>query len=275
MKHFIKDSEFIGHSRSASLGQENTKYAPIYVNWVPHIIKHARFVTDRHIQEDTGVGKVAWLLEPSALRPENYIAAREQYYDYVLTHEQKFARKHESWLYYPLGGSFIDLEKWSMPDAKKKGVSFILSQKNTLAGHRLRHKVFNFSRNKKLFDVFGKGFNPMDSKRYMLEDYAFSIIIESNRTPGYFTEKIIDCFATGTIPIYWGDPEITTYFLGKGIIPWNGDLQELDNLLHFLKMNWQLLYQKLYRYVQMNQRRAVDFAICEDNIYKMYPEIFK
>ena len=274
MQYTIKDSEFVGHSRSASLGQENTKYAPIYVKWIPHLIKHARFVTDRHIKEDTGVGKVAWLLEPSALRPENYIAAQKQYYDHVLTHEKRFASHYQNWHYYPLGGSFIDLEKWSLPE-KKKATSLILSQKNTLAGHKLRHKVFNFSKNKKLFDVYGQGFNPMDSKRHMLEDYAFSIVIESCQRPGYFTEKLIDCFATGTIPIYWGDPDIKTYFLGKGIIIWNGDLQELDNLLHHLKGNWQSLYMKLYRYAQMNQRRAVDFTICEDNIYKMYPEIFK
>jgi hypothetical protein len=272
MKYTIKDSEFTGHSRSASLGRENTKYAPIYVKWIRHVIEHARFVTDRHIKEDTGVGKVAWLLEPSALRPENYIAAQEQYYDYVLTHEQKYAKKHKNWLYYPFGGSFIDLEKWSLPE-KKKRVSFILSKKNTLAGHKLRHRVHKGC--KGLFDVYGQGFNPMDSKRHMLEDYAFSVVIESNKTPGYFTEKIIDCFATGTIPIYWGDPDITTYFLGNGIIPWSGDLEELNRMLNYLRGNWCSTYKKLHKYVKMNQRRAVDFAICEDNIYKMYPEIFK
>jgi len=272
MKYPIKDSEFLEHSNSASLGEENKNYSPLYVKWIPHTIQHAKFVTDRHIKDDAGVGKVAWLLEPSALHPENYLAAQKQYYKYILTHEQKYARRHENWHYYPFGGSWIDLQKWSMPE-KKKAVSFILSDKNTLSGHKLRHKVFDYSRT--ILDTYGRGHKKVASKREALEDYAFSVVIESNRTPGYFSEKIIDCFATGTIPIYWGDPEITTYFLGGGILRWDGDLQKLDNLLGYLKLNWVTMYQRLYNYALMNQRRAVDFAICEDNIYRNYPEMFK
>jgi len=271
MRYTIKDSEFSDHSNSASLGEENKKYSPIYVKWIPHEIQHAKFVTDRHIKEDAGVGKVAWLLEPSALHPENYIAAQKQYYKAVLTHEQKYARKYENWHYYPFGGSWIDLEKWSLPE-KKKPVSLILSEKNTLAGHKLRHEALKVEAT---FDIFGRGYNEVKSKREALEDYAFSVVIESNQTPGYFSEKIIDCFATGTVPIYWGDPEISTYFFSNGIIPWDGDLDELEDLLCFIRSNWYALYKRLYKYVAMNQRRAIDFAICEDNIYKMYPEIFK
>ena len=34
----------------------------------------------------------------------------------------------------------------------------------------------------------------------------------------YFNEKIIDCFFSGTIPIYWGTKNISKYFDENGII---------------------------------------------------------
>ncbi len=38
--------------------------------------------------------------------------------------------------------------------------------------------------------------------------YKFSICFENMESPGYMTEKIVDCFVAGSIPIYWGAPDI-------------------------------------------------------------------
>jgi hypothetical protein len=40
----------------------------------------------------------------------------------------------------------------------------------------------------------------------------YSIVVESSSEPNYFTEKLIDCLVTKTIPIYWGCPNISEYF---------------------------------------------------------------
>lgn len=42
--------------------------------------------------------------------------------------------------------------------------------------------------------------------------HKFSIAFENSSHAGYTTEKIIQAFAAGTIPIYWGDPMITKDF---------------------------------------------------------------
>lgn len=39
--------------------------------------------------------------------------------------------------------------------------------------------------------------------------YKFTIAFENSMLPGYTTEKLFDCFKAGTIPIYWGNPEVT------------------------------------------------------------------
>ena len=46
----------------------------------------------------------------------------------------------------------------------------------------------------------------------------FSIVIENSIESDYFTEKLLDCFLTGTIPIYVGTKTTSEYFDTDGII---------------------------------------------------------
>lgn len=46
------------------------------------------------------------------------------------------------------------------------------------------------------------------SKYETLSKYHFAIAYENFRIRGYITEKMLDCLFVGTIPIYWGEPEI-------------------------------------------------------------------
>ena len=39
-------------------------------------------------------------------------------------------------------------------------------------------------------------------------EHRFSVAFENYSYPGYVTEKVFESFAAGTVPIYWGDPEI-------------------------------------------------------------------
>src|SRR5262249_24492210 len=46
------------------------------------------------------------------------------------------------------------------------------------------------------------------SKSQTLGQYTFALCFENMILKGWITEKIFDCFFAGTIPIYWGAPEI-------------------------------------------------------------------
>lgn len=59
---------------------------------------------------------------------------------------------------------------------------------------------------------------PVTSKLDFQKSYKFSIAFENSSTNGYTTEKIIDAFAAGGIPIYWGDPLIDKIFNPKAFI---------------------------------------------------------
>ena len=59
-------------------------------------------------------------------------------------------------------------------------------------------------------------------KLEMLAQYRFSLCLENSVFEGYVSEKIFDCFFTGTIPIYLGAPDIHRYVPPEAFI----DLQQ-------------------------------------------------
>ena len=64
--------------------------------------------------------------------------------------------------------------------------------------------------------------------RDVLYRSMFNICIENCQETNYFTEKIKDCFATMTIPIYIGCPNVVEYFNRDGIVMANDWQQVID-----------------------------------------------
>ncbi len=52
---------------------------------------------------------------------------------------------------------------------------------------------------------------PARSKAETLGGYQFAVCFENSILKGWITEKIFDCFFAGTVPIYWGAPDIEDY----------------------------------------------------------------
>jgi len=219
----IYDREF-GHAKSMS-GEQ-----------VPKLMKWRRegpptsicFFTDRELEKARDVDcefKVAWLIEPRAT-----IGDSAELFNCVLTYNRKALDDHPRNLFYPHGGCWIpDLECRDHP--KTGHVSMISSSKSGLPGYDLRHQVFN---NCKSVDFYGTICGkPMISKVPAIAPYHYSIVIESLCIEDYFTEKLIDCFALGTIPIYWGTKNIGKYFDMGGIIQVSS-LEEIEAVIENL-----------------------------------------
>jgi hypothetical protein len=115
---------------------------------------------------------------------------------------------------------------------KTKLVSMISSNNAFLPGHIRRLNILNSV--KDFVDVYGRGFNPIKEKDEGLVDYYYSIAIENDNTNNYFSEKLIDCFLTCTIPIYWGCSYVKTIFNPAGIIDIN-EIQDLKEIKTFSK----------------------------------------
>jgi len=125
-------------------------------------------------------------------------------------------------------------------------------------GHLLRNKITASLKDK--VDLFGLTYNPIERKEEGLNEYMFSIALENARYRTYITEKILDCFATGTIPIYLGAPDIGDYFNKDGIIIWTDDF-DIDQL------SQDLYYSKMDA-IEDNFERCMKIVPSEDMLYE-------
>ena len=105
------------------------------------------------------------------------------------------------------------------------------------------------------------------SKIDALRDYMFSVSIENvSCDDNYFSEKIIDCFITGTVPIYHGCTNIGEFFDMRGILYFENQ-EQLDKIIDSLTPE---KYESMLEYVKINYEKALKWPLDNDIVYEMY-----
>ncbi len=119
---------------------------------------------------------------------------------------------------FPMGGTWVP--HWREVRCEKRAMcSLIASAKRSQPGHRLRHRVVEWARASGAdIDVMGMGYRPIADKAEGLAPYRYSVVIENVREPGYFSEKLVDALLCGTVPIYWGAPDIGRFFDARAMV---------------------------------------------------------
>lgn len=183
-------------------------------------------------------------------------------YKKIFTNDRRFIELDPSFLEYCPPASNRPWVKDCMIYEKNKLCSFITSFKSQTTGHVKRLMMFRFLKDKEMFDghIFGRDFNPIKEKTDGLKDYMFSLAIENSIYPKYYTEKITDCFATGTVPIYFGDKTICEDFDKDGII-------FLDELKSFDDLN-QEMYINMLPAIKTNYDRVMKLESADDFLYE-------
>jgi hypothetical protein len=226
------------------------------------------FYVDDHILACEAYDKknYGWLTESAAIVPWIYEKFANMYedvidnYNYVFSHSRELVNMHEKIKWIPASATWIRKPKIY---TKTRKLSMVTSAKNFCKGHSSRLKFL--SENKDKLDLYGNGFHNIEFKEDGLKRYMFSVAYENAYYPGYFTEKILDCFATGTIPIYRGDPEIGKVFNTDGIIFIDDDL-DLDSL------NEELYESKMEAIKENLDITINNFMRVENYIYDNYLE---
>ena len=90
---------------------------------------------------------------------------------------------------------------------------------------------------------------PIRDKQRVLNRYSFSLCFENTSFPGYITEKIIDCFFAGTIPVYLGAPDVEHYIPAGSFIDARDhrDLTELEDRLRSIGPNEAMAFLETAR----------------------------
>jgi hypothetical protein len=145
---------------------------------------------------------------------------------------------------------------------KSKLISMISSNKNVTLGHQIRRNIINNL--PACVDLYGRGFKEIENKIEGLKDYRYHFAIENCKKDVWFTEKLIDCLVTGTIPVYWGCPSISAYFNDEGFIIFN-DLVELKDKLKLCTPEY---YESKLPVIRENLELAKKYLLSENWIHE-------
>jgi len=232
-------------------------------------------------QKKEGEKKIAWVCESRSIFHTMHVP-RDTWmnnlekicegYDVVFTSERELLSIHPK-LQFAYAGSNLPWVKPKVEDIaieKSKLCSIIASPKKYAYGHKLRHAIIETFRGN--LDVYGgadnspviQGEDRWD-KSQGLNDYMFSFVIENDSYSTYYTEKLTDCFLTGTIPIYWGAPDIDTIFDENGII-------KLYNGFDIKTLTVELFESKLES-VYNNYNKCIELEMADDYLYNKIKQL--
>ena len=247
---------------------DNVRYVKNQIKWDGITV-----FTDKMLaavdQVDSPV-KVAWLIEPYDLIPYMYdqIKTIEDKFDFVFTYEETLLKHNpDIYKFHPCDCSGIEFHSHKLHE-KTKLVSMIYSEKTWLFGHRLRHiiaKTLIPQMGYDKIDFFGRATeNPLELKSEGTNPYMFQIAIENAQRRFYFADKIYDCFVTGTVPIYWGAPNIGDFFDMRGILTFNHP-NELKEILQSLSPE---KYESMLDGVKENFERVKKYIRPDDLLFE-------
>ena len=227
-------------------------------------------VCDSFVFSNKREGKqVALLIEPRPIQPNVY--------EYMLTHynEYEYVFTHDSQLLAVLPNAKPILwgNVWCRSENPKKTklISMTSSNKAMCDLHKERMRIARKYKDK--IDVFGtidggEWCDPIDT----LEPYMYSVVIENHIDDLWFTEKICNCFATKTIPIYYGARDIGKYFNTDGILICH-NIKEIEKNIEILT-NCNALaiehYKKYIYAIDENYELSKQYEKFDKWLYKTY-----
>lgn len=198
-------------------------------------------------------------------------------YSLVLTWNKDVVDVLNNGVLFPHGDRNIDLPYCeTFRDAERVfEVSFLRGILNKIEGHHLRWRILDKEDKVKIPKKFYPVLSDFDHKKNNRPDgndlpngnpiegegkkevwnrkSMFHIAVENSKHNYYFTDKIVDCFCTKTLPIYWGAPKIGDYYNEKGIITFNTEDELVDILNNLTPEDY---YSRL-EYINENYENAL------------------
>lgn len=231
--------------------------------------------------------KYGAFIETKGISPESYKIFElhkglEKDFDLIFSYDDEILDKYSNARFVPFCASVkldfsqcanLDINSTLMNDRayknKTKNISILSSDKTMCPLHNLRINTANYLKQHNLADTFGT----FDRGSYVrafdtLIDYRYSFVFENIISPYCFTEKLTNCFATHTVPIYLGASKISNFFNPDGIIQIS--IKDLDNIENIVKQCSANDYEMRLNAILDNYHRVQKFLNVEDFMYEKY-----
>jgi hypothetical protein len=206
--------------------------------------------------------KIAMILEPPIISGHAYefVLKNEHLFDYIFTFKKDLLDKNKL-KYKFMPADFVTIQDSIHGVSKKNKLISMIYSSMRGSNRDLRHTVAE--KMYKNIDLYGSGTadNFLALKSDSLVDYMFSVVIE-NSSPFdyYYTEKILDCFVLGNVPIYHGTNSIFKFFDSRGIIIWE-TLKDLEEIINNINVE---TYYNMMPYININYHLACKYVSADD-----------
>jgi hypothetical protein len=217
--------------------------------------------------------KILWVKEAEEISRFKQIAIdNHKNFDAVLAYDEDVLQKCPNAHFMAFGTTWV--HGFNLDKPKKFQVSHLTGFKDLTEGHLLRKKVHYKQQNITIPKDFyisqhGGVENAFDNKhlgdsKNPLFESQFHICIENSKQKNFFTEKLIDCFITKTVPIYYGCENIEEYFDTEGML-FIKDFKDTIKVCNDLN---EETYQKMLPHIEVNYRKAFEYSNLLDNLTK-------
>lgn len=200
-------------------------------------------------------------------------------FDIVLTHDEEILKACPNARVYLFGGTWIPKKVYESIDVsiKKPKISSLTGSKEMTPAHTYRKFLYaNQLRIPLPITWFRSAAGallpayqhnpvlPLESKVELFLDFQFALVIENSSQKYYFTEKLLDCLLTKTIPIYYGCTNVAEYFDTRGWI-----VLETTNVFELIhKASTLPKYEDFTDVIEHNYHEAMKYKDTEVNIQR-------
>lgn len=228
---------------------------------------------------------ILFLWEPPSVIPDNYNPYYHQFFSKVFTwHDGLVDNKKYFKFFYPFLFPMIDDV---IPFHQKKLATQISANKHSghpdeLYSERQRVIEFFETYHPDEFDFYGHSW-PADkyscykgaikNKIDVAKGYKFNFVYENIKgVPGYITEKIFDSFQAGSVPIYWGAPNIKDYIPSDCFID-RANFNSNEELYAYLKSIDEQQYSEMLAKIQRYLLSPESHLYTREHFYKTFMQL--
>ncbi len=214
-------------------------------------------------------------VESEAIVPEDYKIFEkhkglEKDFDLIFTYSAKILDSISNARFVPFAAKIWNEDSIApnLFEKKTKNVSFLISAKVMCELHKFRLDLALRCKRENLCDTFGRfdGGAYIENIADTLTQYRYSICLENDISPYYFSERLTSALAAQTIPIYLGATEIDKFFNPDGIIK----ITTKSDIKEVLKQCTKEEYERRLEAVLDNYNRALQFTSKHDYLYDNY-----
>lgn len=241
------------------------------------------FYTHQAMNETMGhpTQKYGMLIESRAIATRDYEIFKmnkglEREFKYIFSFDDKILNEVENARFLPTAAAVwygtsktnIELDEL-LYQKKNKNISIVSSNKTYCELHLFRTALAQYCKRERLADTFGTfDGGSLCTIDQSLTDYRYSIAIENDISDYFFCEKITNCFASQTIPIYMGARKINEFFNPDGIIKLETrDFNEIEKILQQCN---EKEYEKRLPAILDNYNRVQEYLSMDDYMYRHY-----